>query len=347
MSCLKKEIGMSYYAAANGFTGFHSYFDEIFSDKHLDKLHIIKGGPGTGKSTFMNKIAENYGARGLVVDRIFCSSDPASLDGIIIDKKIAVIDGTAPHEKNTKTPGAFDEIINLGENWDSQKLHKRKAEIDFLNQKKMQNYISAYKYLSFCKVLSDYIINETDKYFDKKKAESCFKSMSENFKTEENPSKEIRLFSSFSKYGYHSLLPIENATVCSLFPVDFRAYGFLNYIVSRSSDYSYYEIKSPFDPLLTEGILYGNQSFYLCISKKDDKTLDITNLFNMPEEKLNELIELTEIIKNHLSRAKIYFSYASEEHFKLEEIYKDAMDFEKNSEILEKTLCDIDKILLL
>jgi DNA gyrase subunit A len=47
------------------------------------------------------------------------------LDGIIIvEKNIAVIDGTAPHIYEPKLPGICEKMINLGENWDEKKLKK-------------------------------------------------------------------------------------------------------------------------------------------------------------------------------------------------------------------------------
>lgn len=343
----KNKNDISFYAAANGFTGFKSYFDEIFNYKMLEKLYIIKGGPGTGKSTFMKNIAKIYEDKGLTVDRIFCSSDPKSLDGIIVDKKVALIDGTAPHEANTKLPGAFDEIINLGENWNSNELKTRKAEIIEISRNKSKNYSSAYKYLSFCKVLSDYIVDETSKYFNTYRADNLIDKITESFKIEESPRRQTRLFSSFSKYGYLSILPHENMKICSLFPDDFRAFCFLKYLVSKSKKFSFTEIKSPFDPLLTEGIIYESENIYFGLSEKSEDTISITDLFYIPKEKEEELKSLTDIIKVHLSTAKKYFSSASDEHFKLEEIYKNAMDFDKNHPVLEKTLKNIDKILLL
>ena len=66
--------------------------------KSLDKLFIIKGGPGCGKSTFMKAIADAANDAGYDVERVLCSADPDSLDGIFIPElHIAYVDGTAPH----------------------------------------------------------------------------------------------------------------------------------------------------------------------------------------------------------------------------------------------------------
>ena len=44
------------FAGANTGRGFVSFYDTIFPEDELDGLYIIKGGAGTGKSTFMKKL---------------------------------------------------------------------------------------------------------------------------------------------------------------------------------------------------------------------------------------------------------------------------------------------------
>ena len=45
-----------YFAAANGYSGFRSYFSTLFDSKDFTRILVLKGGPGTGKSSFMKKI---------------------------------------------------------------------------------------------------------------------------------------------------------------------------------------------------------------------------------------------------------------------------------------------------
>ncbi|WDC83725.1 ATPase [Caloramator sp. mosi_1] len=89
-------MGKKYFASANTSAGFVSYFDYVL--KGRDKIYIIKGGPGCGKSSFMHKIGYELEAKGFDVDYVYCSADMDSLDGIVInDLNIAIVDGTAPH----------------------------------------------------------------------------------------------------------------------------------------------------------------------------------------------------------------------------------------------------------
>ena len=148
MNGLYKEEGVRFFAASNTKEGFVSYFDEIFGEKECERVYILKGGPGCGKSTFMKKLGKSAEEKGYSCEYFHCSSDPQSLDGIIIkDKRIAVIDGTSPHAVEPKLAGAREIIINLGQSWDTDKLYENREEIKNLSAKKKQHYNDCYGYL--------------------------------------------------------------------------------------------------------------------------------------------------------------------------------------------------------
>ena len=139
----------SYFAAANSRGGFVSFFDDIFSQSELDRLYIIKGGSGTGKSRLMKELAARAEELGEEVEYFYCSSDPKSLDGVIFaNRRIGIIDGTPPHTTEPKLPGCFDSIINLGAFWDASLLRGQKCDIESLCTQKRELYKRAYSYLS-------------------------------------------------------------------------------------------------------------------------------------------------------------------------------------------------------
>ena len=118
-----------FFLGANSAEGFVSHFGDCYIPGGW-RAYIIKGGPGTGKSSFMKCIAEKAQERGYTVALCPCSSDPNSLDGVIIDEiKTVILDGTAPHVVEPRLPGACENIINLGEFWDSEKLFSTAADI--------------------------------------------------------------------------------------------------------------------------------------------------------------------------------------------------------------------------
>ena len=119
-----------YFLAANSADGFINGFSDCFDAKDNWRAYLIKGGPGTGKSSFMKTIAENGVKNGETVDIVPCSSDPDSLDAVILKKrKIVVFDATAPHVIDAVYPGVCEEILNLGEFWNQLSLNQNKEEI--------------------------------------------------------------------------------------------------------------------------------------------------------------------------------------------------------------------------
>ncbi len=101
--------------------GFKSYFDTVYDPTDSWRAYLIKGGAGTGKSSLMKKVASTSGDENTVLG--VCSSDPDSLDGVVFeDKKVCLLDATAPHIVEPKYPGFCETIINTGDGWDSNKL---------------------------------------------------------------------------------------------------------------------------------------------------------------------------------------------------------------------------------
>lgn len=148
----------SYFAASNSRNGFFSYYPECFDRSDVDRVWAVKGGPGTGKSRFLCDLAEASERRGWRAEYIYCSSDPDSLDGVILSgngRRIALLDATAPHLFEPSLPGAREEIVNLGEFWNGEALAARKEEIRELNEKKKAAYRTAYRFLSAYGELSD------------------------------------------------------------------------------------------------------------------------------------------------------------------------------------------------
>ncbi|MBQ2734494.1 MAG: hypothetical protein IJF33_01540 [Clostridia bacterium] len=140
----------AYFAASNSARGFCSYYPQCFDAKRIGHVYAIKGGPGTGKSRFLREIAEIGVHLGWQCEYIYCSSDPDSLDGVILtgnETCIALVDATAPHVYEPSLPGAREEIVNLGDFWDPLLLSLHGEEIRIANAEKAKAYRQAYRYL--------------------------------------------------------------------------------------------------------------------------------------------------------------------------------------------------------
>lgn len=141
----------AYFAASNSCDGFKNYYGECFA--RAERLFIIKGGPGTGKSTLMRRVAEVAEGRGYYTERYYCSSDHTSLDGVLFEGEsgcVGIIDGTFPHPYVEKLPGLCEEIVNTGGFWDRKILKARGEEIRQLCAEKSRYYGAAYAYLRAC-----------------------------------------------------------------------------------------------------------------------------------------------------------------------------------------------------
>ena len=148
---LKKGGEDAYFVASNSKRGFFSYYDACFDDARVGHIYAIKGGPGTGKSRFMRDVASVAKDLSVHIEYIYCSSDPSSLDGIILngtDECIALLDATAPHAFEPKNPGVREELVNLGMFWDRSVLLAHREDIDILNREKGEAYRRAYRYLA-------------------------------------------------------------------------------------------------------------------------------------------------------------------------------------------------------
>jgi hypothetical protein len=125
----------SYFLAATGPSGFCSRFAGMYDPGDGWQCVILKGGPGSGKSTLMKKAAQRAMEAGQAVELIYCTSDPRSLDGVILpERKQCMMDGTAPHVMDPVLPGACERLFDPGDCWNRQLLAAHRSEIQALNR---------------------------------------------------------------------------------------------------------------------------------------------------------------------------------------------------------------------
>ncbi len=139
----------SYFLGANTPYGFYSLFSELYNPEEDNTIYLIKGGPGTGKSSIMKKIASAAEKKGFTVERIPCSSDPLSLDAVIIPElKIAFADATSPHTINPVYPGVCEHTIELSLYWKKDRL---KTNSEIIKKITRENSVAHKKCIRFMK----------------------------------------------------------------------------------------------------------------------------------------------------------------------------------------------------
>ncbi|MBR1457486.1 MAG: hypothetical protein IJ594_10070 [Oscillospiraceae bacterium] len=103
----------TYFLGANSKDGFASVYADFPPDESVF-LHVVKGGPGTGKSSLMRRIGRAAEEKGLDVHYVLCSGDPDSLDGVYVPALGAAwMDGTAPHVTEPAAFGVSGDYVNL------------------------------------------------------------------------------------------------------------------------------------------------------------------------------------------------------------------------------------------
>lgn len=127
---ISEEKTLHFFLGTNTPQGFVSRFDQLADAENGWRLMIIKGGPGSGKSSMMRKIAEHLQKDFDDIELIHCASDPDSLDAVIVPGlRCAIADGTLPHAIEPKYPGAFESIVDITACWDDELLYAMRERI--------------------------------------------------------------------------------------------------------------------------------------------------------------------------------------------------------------------------
>ena len=128
-------LPVSFFLGANNKNKYCSLFGEIYNPYEKGCNIILKGGPGTGKSTLMKKVAKKLDEKGYFIERGFCSADPSSLDAVTAPEiAFSIFDGTSPHVIEPTLPGVTEHIVDLGKAWNRNILKEHINEIGELTK---------------------------------------------------------------------------------------------------------------------------------------------------------------------------------------------------------------------
>lgn len=144
------------FPGGNTSKGFYSFYRYILGQEEARRVICIKGGPGTGKSSLMKKLASHFNEKGYDIELHHCSSDNNSLDGVVIKGlNVAILDGTAPHVVDPINPGAVDEILNMGECWNEEGFKRFRKNIIDINKEVGKTFRRAYRFIAAAKAVHD------------------------------------------------------------------------------------------------------------------------------------------------------------------------------------------------
>ncbi len=342
----------SYFLGSSGKNGFFSCFSQLTPNIEGQYTYIIKGGPGTGKSSLMKKIAAEIEKKDIECERILCSSDPNSLDGIIFPSlRVSMADGTSPHTMDPDYPGASGEIVNLGDCWDKQKLLENKEKIIALTDKNKACHKRSRRFIESAfsifgdgeKICRDCLDEERLIRYAARVSKRYFKNISGKIGLE-----KIRMLDAITPRGYYFLTDTVNE-LCDqtvVFEDDFgiaagkiieelRSYALASgfSVITSPAVSSEKAVRHIIIKELSLGFFTADR---LCdLGFEPTKTVSLRRFYSSNELSAHRarLAFSRKAAKELLDEAVCALKMAKDIHDELEAVYIEAMDFERVAEI--------------
>ncbi len=108
-------------------TGFWGTTSRLYDPFDGWRVYLLKGGAGSGKSTFLKQIAARAGES---AELFYCGADPRSLDAVCVpSRKLLVTDATDPHAIEPQLWGVCEQLIPLSLCADEKRLYEKREEI--------------------------------------------------------------------------------------------------------------------------------------------------------------------------------------------------------------------------
>jgi nucleoside-triphosphatase THEP1/uncharacterized protein YrzB (UPF0473 family) len=356
---------INYYAGGNTARGFYSLYENNLND--LDKLFILKGGPGSGKSTLMKKVGSSFYEKGYDVEYLHCSSDNDSVDGVKIPAlKAGIVDGTAPHVIEPKAPGAVEEYINLGVAWDTTKLVDQKEKIIEITKRTSESFQKAYKLFAEALKVHDeweriYIEN-----MDFPKANELTQSLIEQFFQDKAGTERATVVHRFlgaatPKGAVDFVQNLTEDTPNRYFIKGRPGSGkstLLKKLVSHaeSKGFNVEVYHCGFDPNSLDMVIIRELGFAIFDStapheyfpsRQGDKVIDMYEHLITPgtdEKFANEIAEISNRYKAKMAESISFLAKAKAYHDELEQVYIPATDFGKINRIAEEIIARLSQL---
>ena len=322
-------------------TGFRTHFDEMINDTRY-YTYIIKGGPGTGKSSLMKRLAEAFPDEDKEI--YHCSSDPDSLDAVVfLEHKVIFVDGTAPHCFDPEYPGAVQQILNLGEFWDARRLKKNKEGVMSATADYLQHHARCRRYIT---ALSE-VMGDTSQIgrsaLDEEKLDSFVNRLAKKVlpkKSSDEGKIQYRQLSAITPRGYHTYIPEGYET----YLLSDRLYAGSERFLRKLTDIA---CKKGYTISISVCTLYNTEKFehilipelklaFLTATPINELVLQEKQVINFRRFYDKKTLSARKLrvrfneaaVRNLLDEAVSSLVSAKSEHDKLEQYYIDAVDFD-------------------
>ncbi len=361
----KTILPVSFFFGANNKQSYCSLYSDLYNPYEKGHHLIIKGGPGTGKSTLMKKVADKFEKKGLYVERGYCSADPESLDVVAVpDLNYSIFDGTSPHTFDPTLPGVNEHIVDLSVAWDKEYLSLHREEIAELTKKNKEMHAKAADFLKVASALETQNVALTNSFTDWEKVRRYALRLSNRLvsdrKDKERGKVHKRFLSAITPDGivveYDSVVALAETIVTIKDEFSAVAPFVADYVgeYALNMGYDVYKCYCPLFPLYkVEHIIipelkvavFTENSYHLSIDDYGNKT-HVSRFFDKAAYNINKekLAFRKKAKKELIEEAVRKMSIALDIHNRLEEYYIKATDFEKIDEISEKILKEADSM---
>lgn len=346
------------FLASNSMNGFYSFFDDFRDAKNGWYNYIIKGGPGTGKSTAMKYIANQLQKLGEEIIVGPCSSDPDSLDAVILpNQKIIITDGTAPHILEPKFVGATDRIVNFGDAFDFNYLISKREKIIETSEKISDIYKRVYRYTKVLGTLKLDIEKLCNNSVNTEKVMKHAKKLCDKYinKTDKNSYHKGCFLSALTHKGIveftETINNLSDKVVAIIDEYGVVSELMINEIIKHlnSSGYSFYIGYSPILPTKPQHIIIPELKLsFVTVSSEFKYDLPCKKIYSskfIDAEKLEQNKEKISFNQHAISQIEektiLIMKEAKLQHDFLEKLYSPAVDFKKINQITYDILDDI------
>lgn len=328
-----------------------------------ERRFLLKGSAGSGKSTAMKRIVSGFMDREDLIERIHCSSDPDSLDGVILYKACcSIADATPPHEVEPEYPASFQTVCDLWNALSEEKLTPRLHRIEELNTAISASHAKCRRLLASADLLLQERRRIAEVYTDFDAAERfAHRLAAKSFpKTGDMGVFRDRLLSAFTMHGVltytHTPKTLCSKTVCIDDPFGLIGDSVLRILSeeAKNNGHTVYRCFHPLAPdrLLAAVLVPTCDTAFLVRSKETpwtgytaDRTVrfgrftDETSL----RTKRKELRFLQKTADTVLFAASEQLKEAKRLHDLLEEQHRDAIDFSYVDRQTEELIRKIEK----
>ena len=324
----------TFFAGANTGRGFIGVYDTIADEGAREHVYIIKGASGTGKSTLMRKIAEEAETAGYPVRRYLCGSDPTSLDAVVLDERIVVLDGTAPHSRDMVYPGAASSLIDVSRFWKRDRLAENRAELVACGAEKKAAFAAGTRYLAAAEMAEAESHEAMARCVDREKLE--------RFCTRTAPKKGTGTVGRAHAYRTHGIGM--RGLACTTGPAAAERYGIADVlgagtVLLAALENAYLRRGEdvwiglhPIGDRITSLYIPSQDRLYSLMAEGDggvDKTIHMTRFAQkepVGEDRGRAKLAMR-VAAGLMDEAVRAFHRAGEAHFRIEELYRAAMDF--------------------